>query len=248
MRHARFAVNGRIHSGISVEDDTVLLDEEGRKHDPNSVVWLPPLVPRTIIGLALNYADHAEELGFTSPEDPALFLKPHSSLVGHKGNIIAPPNIEYMHYEVELAVVIGKPGRKVKAADAMDLVMGYTIVNDVTIRDYVVNMFRPPVKAKGFDTFTPMGPYLVVDEIEDPHNVSLRAYVNGELRQEGNTSMLLRDIPALIEHITEFTTLQPNDVILTGTPKGISHIYPGDSLRLEIDGLGALENDVVADK
>lgn len=248
MRHARFAVNGRIHSGISVEDDTVLLDEEGRKHDPASVVWLPPLVPRTIIGLALNYADHAEELGFTSPEDPALFLKPHSSLLGNKGNIIAPPGIEYMHYEVELAAVIGKAGRKVKAADAMDMVMGYTIVNDVTIRDYVVNMFRPPVKAKGFDTFTPMGPYLVVDEIEDPHNVTLRAYVNGELRQEGNTSMLLRDIPALIEHITEFMTLQPNDVILTGTPKGISHIYPGDSLRLEIDGLGALENDVVADE
>lgn len=248
MRYVRFVANGRIHHGISVENDTVLLDEERRKHDPNEVAWLPPIEANKVIGLALNFADHAEELGFTDPEDPALFIKPNTSLLGNRGNVIAPPNIEYMHYEVELAVVIGKHGRKIKAADAMDLVMGYTIANDVTIRDFVVNMFRPPVKAKGFDTFTPMGPYLVVDEVDDPHNLNLRAYVNGELRQEGNTSMLLRNIPTLIEYITEFMTLEPYDVILTGTPKGISHIYPGDELRLEIDGLGALENKVVADE
>ncbi len=247
MRYVRFATNGRIHSGTSVENDTVLLDEEGRAHDPETVVWLPPFKPGKVVGLALNYADHAEELGMGTPEDPALFIKPHSSLLGNRGDIYAPPDVEYMHYEVELAAVIGKAGRKVKAADAMDMVMGYTIANDVTIRDFVVNFYRPPVKAKGFDTFTPMGPYLVVDEIDDPHNLNLRAFVNGELRQEGNTSLLVRDIPAIIEYVTEFMTLEPYDVLLTGTPKGISHIYPGDDLRLEIDGLGALENSVVAD-
>lgn len=248
MRLCRFAANGRIHSGTSVDNDEVLLDEAGRPHNPDEVVWLPPFEPNEIIGLALNFSDHARELGFTQTEDPVLFLKSHSSLIGHKSNVIAPPNIEYMHYEVELAVVIGKPGRKIKAADAMDYVLGYTIANDVTIRDYVVNMFRPPVKAKGHDTFTPMGPYLVIDEIEDPHNLNMRTYVNGELRQEGNTSHLLRDIPTLIEYISDFMTLNPYDVILTGTPEGISHIYPGDELRLEIDGLGALENTVVAEE
>jgi 5-oxopent-3-ene-1,2,5-tricarboxylate decarboxylase/2-hydroxyhepta-2,4-diene-1,7-dioate isomerase len=248
MRRCRFAANGRIHSGISVEDDTVLLDEAGRRHNPDEVMWLPPVEPGEIIGLALNFEDHAKELGFKDPEDPVLFLKSHSSLLGNKGKVIAPPNIEYMHYEVELAVVLGKPGRKIRAADALDYVLGYTIANDVTIRDYVVNMFRPPVKAKGFDTFTPMGPYLVIDEVADPHNLNLRTYVNGELRQEGNTSTLLRDIPTLIEYISEFMTLNPYDVILTGTPEGISHIYPGDELRLEIDGLGALESTVVADE
>lgn len=248
MRRARFVANGRIQHGLSVEDDTVLLDEQGRAHDPDSVAWLTPFDPGKIIGLALNYADHAEELGMGTPEDPALFFKPLSSLIGHKANIVAPPNIEYMHYEVELAVVIGKPGRRVKAADAMDMVMGYTIANDVTVRDFVTNLFRPPIKPKGFDTFGPLGPYLVVDEIDDPHNLNLRAYVNGELRQEGNTSLLIRDIPTIIEYLTEFMTLEPYDVLLTGTPKGISHIYPGDVLRLEVDGLGALENTVVADE
>lgn len=226
----------------------MLLDEQGKSYDPDSVHWLPPIDPGKVIGLALNFADHAAELELDEPEDPALFFKPVSSLLGHRGKIVAPPNIEYMHYEIELAVVIGHRARKVPAGSAMDHVLGYTIVNDVTIRDFVTNFFRPPVKAKGFDTFGPMGPYLVVDEIADPHDLNMRTYVNDELRQEGNTSLLVRDIPALIEYITEFMTLEPYDVVLTGTPKGLSHIYPGDKLRLEIDGLGILENDVVADE
>lgn len=248
MRKARFATNGRIHEGTSVEGDTILLDERGKQHDPASVVWLPPATPGKIVGLALNYADHAEELGLAEPEAPALFFKPLSSLIGHRGAVVAPPNIEYMHYEVELAVVLGHGGRKVRAGDAMDMVLGYTIMNDVTIRDFVTNMFRPPIKAKGFDTFGPMGPYLVIDEIDDPHNLELRTYVNGELRQSGNSSLMVRNVPALIEYITEFMTLDPGDMILTGTPKGLSHVYPGDVMRLEIDGLGALENPIVADE
>ena len=181
----------------------------------------------------------------SSPEEPALFFKPLSSLIGHRAPVIAPRNIEYMHYEVELAVVIGRAARRVRAADAMEHVKGYTIANDVTVRDFVHDFYRPPVKAKGFDTFGPLGPYLVVDEIDDPHKLELRAFVNGEQRQTGNTAFFVRDVPALIEYITEFMTLEEDDIVLTGTPKGISHVYPGDVMRLEVDGLGALENPIV---
>lgn len=246
MRKVRFAADGRVQDGIAIENDTVIVGSQGTAYSPDSIVWLPPVTPQKVVGLALNYADHAEELGLASPEDPALFFKPLSSLIGHRASVVAPRNVEYMHYEVELAVVIGRTARNVRAGDAMDYVLGYTIANDVTVRDFVHNFYRPPVRAKGFDTFGPMGPYLVVDEIDDPGNLELRAYVNGELRQTGNTSLLMRDIPTLIEYITEFMTLEPQDVILTGTPKGISHIYPGDVMRLEVDGLGSLENRVIS--
>ena len=148
----------------------------------------------------------------------------------------------------ELVAVIGRRARKVKAADAYDYVMGYTIGNDVTIRDFVTNFYRPPVKAKGFDTFGPVGPYIVTaDEIANPDNLNLRTYVNGVLKQQGNTRDFIYTIPVLIEYISDFMTLEPGDTIWTGTPQGISHIHPGDQLRLEIDGIGALENTVVND-
>lgn len=247
MRLARFAADGMVQHGVMADNDTVILGNHGAAYRADEVTWLPPVVPGKVVGLALNYADHASELGMSSPEEPALFFKPLSSLIGHRAPVIAPRNIEYMHYEVELAVVLGRAARRVRAGAAMDYVKGYTIANDVTIRDFVHDFYRPPVKAKGFDTFGPLGPYLVVDEISDPHNLELRAYVNGEQRQTGHTSMFIRDIPTLIEYITEFMSLEPDDIILTGTPKGISHVYPGDVMRLEVDGLGALENRIVED-
>lgn len=248
MKHARFLVQGRVHRGTVAEDGT-LLDEAGQPHAPDAVVWLPPVVPPKVIGLALNFADHAAELSLRTPEAPALFLKPRTSLTGHRSPVIAPPNIEYMHYEVELAVVVGRDGRRIAARDAYGYVKGYTIANDVTIRDFVGNLYRPPVKAKGFDTFTPVGPWMIDrDDLPDPNNVELRAYVNGELRQQGNTRDFVNDIPALIEYISDFMTLEENDLILTGTPKGLSHIYPGDLVRLEVSGIGALENPIVAER
>ena len=133
----------------------------------------------------------------------------------------------------------------VKAADAYDYVAGYTIANDLVVRDYVTNTFRPPIRGKGWDTFGPCGPYLVTkDEVTDPHNLWLRASVNGEQRQEGNTRDMIHSIPELIEYITFFMTLEPDDMLFTGTPKGISHVHPGDVMRLEIEGLEALENDI----
>jgi 5-oxopent-3-ene-1,2,5-tricarboxylate decarboxylase/2-hydroxyhepta-2,4-diene-1,7-dioate isomerase len=246
MRRVRFAVEGTIHTGEL--RDGVPYDGAGRAYPPEQVVWLPPVLPTKVVGLALNFADHAEELGMRTPEEPALFLKPLSSLVGHRAPVRAPAGVEYMHYEVELAVVIGRTCRRVRARDAYDVVRGYTIFNDVTVRDFVTNFYRPPVRAKGYDTFGPVGPCVVEGEIADPHALELRAYVNGELRQRGTTAQMLRRIPELVEFISAFMTLEPDDLILTGTPRGISHVHPGDVMRLEIEGLGALENPVVPEE
>jgi 5-oxopent-3-ene-1,2,5-tricarboxylate decarboxylase / 2-hydroxyhepta-2,4-diene-1,7-dioate isomerase len=245
MKRARFLADGRFHEGFLLGRG-VLRDEAGAEHNTDDVVFLPPVEPRTMIGLALNYADHATELSIAPPEEPALFFKPLNTLVGHRGHVVYPKGIEYMHYENELAVVIGRHSRNVPEKNALDVVQGYTIANELTIRDFVRNFYRPPVKAKGWDTFCPLGPYLVEGEVVDPHALELRTYVNGELRQQGNTRDMLHSIPELIAYITSFMTLEAGDIILTGTPKGVSHIYPGDQMRLEIDGLEALENLVVA--
>ncbi|MBA2679207.1 MAG: fumarylacetoacetate hydrolase family protein [Ktedonobacteraceae bacterium] len=245
MKRARFLVHGRYHEGNLIGPE-VLRDEAGYEHKVDDVIFLPPVQPHTMIGLALNYADHAAELAIAQPEEPALFFKPLNTLIGHRGQVIYPTGVEYMHYENELAVVIGRRCRHVNENTALDVVRGYTIANELTVRDFVHNFYRPPVKAKGWDTFCPLGPYLVEDEIEDPHALGLRTYVNGELRQQGNTKDLIRNIPELIAYITSFMTLDAGDIILTGTPKGVSHIYPNDQMRLEIDRLEALENSVVA--
>ncbi|HEX7102222.1 MAG TPA: fumarylacetoacetate hydrolase family protein [Nitrolancea sp.] len=246
MRIARFVANGRIHEGEVLEDRVV--DEAGRGHPQSEITWLPPVTPTKVVGLVLNYADHAKELGLDAPTDPVLFFKPLTSLIGHGAQIIRPAGAEQLHYEVELGVVIGKHCRKVKAANAFDVIRGYTVGNDVTARDYITNYFRPPVKAKGYDTFGPLGPWVVVDEDIDPDNVELRAYVNGELRQQGHTSNLIHKVGPIIEYISEFMTLEPNDVILTGTPEGISYVQPGDVLRVEAVGIGALENTVAGEE
>lgn len=224
-----------------------VLDEGGRAYRPAEVTWLPPVVPSKVVGFALTYADHAKELGIPPPDQLAVFFKPLSSLVGHQVPVIHPARVSYMHYEAELAVVVGRRCRKVREADAYEVIRGYTIANDVTVRDFIGNFYRPPVKAKGWDTFGPLGPSLVEEEIENPHQLELRAFVNGELRQRGTTADLAYSIPQLIAFLTEFMTLEAGDVILTGTPKGISRVVPGDTMRIEVDGLGALENPIVAE-
>lgn len=245
MRSARFIADGVVHRGRL--DGDVLVDEHGRRHRGDAVTWLPPVAPSKIIGFALTYRDHAAELGVEAPPDPAVFFKPPSGLVGHLAPVVYPAGVDYLHYETELAVVIGRRCRRVRPADAPSVVRGYTIANDVTVRDFIGNFYRPPVKAKGWDTFCPLGPTLVEDEVADPHRLGLRAYVNGELRQTGTTADLAMTVWELIAFLSEFMTLEADDVILTGTPRGISHVRPGDRMRLEVDGLGALENPVVAD-
>jgi 5-oxopent-3-ene-1,2,5-tricarboxylate decarboxylase / 2-hydroxyhepta-2,4-diene-1,7-dioate isomerase len=211
-------------------------------------MFLPPVCPTKMIGLVLNYADHANELGLATQEDPVLFIKPNNTLIGHQGSIVYPTGAKYVHYEGELAVIISKQARNVKAGESSSFIKGYTVANEVTVRDYITNTFRPPVKAKGFDTFCPLGPYYVTqDEIPDASNLSLMTTVNGEIRQDGNTRNLIHPIPKLLEFITSFMTLEENDVILTGTPKGISPVAPGDRIDITIEKIGTLSNDVVAE-
>ncbi len=247
MKLARFEVQGQVLSG-HLRADGRLEAATGETYAQEAVRWLPPVTGAKAIGLALNYREHAAELQMETPPEPALFFKPPSSLVGHGAPVVAPAGIEYMHYEVELVVVIGQRCRRVRPEQAERVIAGYTIGNDITVRDFVHNFYRPPVRAKGYDTFGPLGPYLVsADEVADPTNLNLRTFVNGELRQQGNTRDLLRPVPELIAYITHFMTLEPGDTIWTGTPSGLSHVYPGDVMRLEIDGLGVLENPIVAE-
>lgn len=247
MKIARFASDGRVFEGIVRPDGQLEVRGTG-VFSPDRVIWLPPVVSSKAIGLALNYAEHAAEMDMQAPEDPALFFKPPSAFVGHRAQVVYPRGIDYMHYEVELVVVIGTRCRRVPAERAHEMIGGYTIGNDVTVRDFVKNFYRPPVRAKGYDTFGPIGPWIVTpDELSDATNIGLRARVNGELRQEGNTCQLMRSIPELIEFVSMFMTLEAGDTIWTGTPKGISHVYPGDTMSLEIDGIGVLENQVVAE-
>lgn len=248
MKRARFCAGGVCHEGV-LGPEGQLLDESGRPHHPDSVVWLPPVQPGKVIGLVLNFAEHAAELGLAQPEEPVLFLKPPNSWIGHRGQVVYPSGAQYLHYEIELGLVIGRRARKVRREEALAYIKGYTIANDVTVRDYITNYFRPPVKAKGWDTFGPIGPYLVDrDDLPDPDAVEMRVYVNGELRQRGNTREMIRSCAELVAYISRFMTLEENDIILTGTPKGLSHVHPGDVMRLEIDGIGALENPVVAEE
>src|SRR5690606_18656017 len=225
------------------------LSAAGRIAEEAAVTWLPPVEPRTILALALNYRDHAAELDLAEPEQPALFPKFRNALLGHGGKIVRPAGIEYMHYETELAVVIGRPARGVSEADALAHVKGYTIANDLVVRDFVIDHFRPPVKPKNFDTFLPLGPLLTpASLVPDPQALALRTYVNDELRQEGHTSAMLRGVAELIAYVSEFMTLQEDDVLLTGTPKGISHVVAGDVIRCEVGDFMPLVNAVVAEE
>ena len=244
LKLARWAANGQIHSGTF--HDGLLKSSDGTEHNPETVVWLPPNEPKKVIGIALNFADHAKELNLAKPELPAIFLKPHTSLVGHKANVLMPPKTEYMHYEAELVAIIGTRCRNLKAKYAMNVISGFTIGNDVTIRDHIGPYFRPPLIGKGWDTFGPVGPWIVTaDHFTRTDNISLKTYVNGELRQSGTTSDLIYSIAEMIEYCSMIMTLEEGDQIWTGTPAGLSHVYPGDVMRVEIEGIGALENTVV---
>jgi 5-oxopent-3-ene-1,2,5-tricarboxylate decarboxylase / 2-hydroxyhepta-2,4-diene-1,7-dioate isomerase len=247
LRLAKFLHSGKFLEGN--DEKGQLVDSSGKFYSYDQITWLPPANPSKIVGFVLNYRDHANELGLNVSEDPVIFLKPPSSLIGNQGKIIYPDGAKYMHYEGELCVVMGWAAHKVKAGRSLDYVKGFTIANDVTVRDFVTNTFRPPVKAKGFDTFCPAGPYLVTpDEAGDVSNLKIRTLVNGQLRQQGTTADLVHSVPEMIEYLSDFMTLFPDDMILTGTPKGISPIHPGDRIEIEIENLGKLENTVVAEE
>jgi 5-oxopent-3-ene-1,2,5-tricarboxylate decarboxylase / 2-hydroxyhepta-2,4-diene-1,7-dioate isomerase len=247
MKRARVIYQGRAQD--AVESDDMLLLQSGERVGLQAVQWLPPLAPvreaRTILCLGLNYADHAKELAFKPPSEPLAFLKGQSSLIGHREKTQRPSDVQFMHYECELAVVIGRAAKNVKAADAYDVVQGYTVANDYAIRDYLENWYRPNLRVKGRPTCTPLGPWLVdVQDIADPMNLALQTRVNGHITQSGNTRDMIFGIPALIEYFSSFMSLRPGDLILTGTPDGVVDCKPGDQIECEIQGIGTLYNSI----
>jgi 2-keto-4-pentenoate hydratase/2-oxohepta-3-ene-1,7-dioic acid hydratase in catechol pathway len=222
--------------------------------------WLPPLVPRkNVLCVGRNYAEHIAEgdraqnqsVGVT--EHPVFFTKPPTSVIGHGGEVLVFPSVSTaMDYEVELAVVIGAPGRNIAPGDAMDHVFGYTILNDVTARDVQRRHGGQYFKGKGFDASCPIGPWIVTaDEIADPHDLSIGLAVNGETRQDGTTRDMIFDIPTLIASLSAGMTLEPGDIIATGTPSGVGYameppcfLKAGDRVVCTVGGIGTLENTV----
>jgi 5-oxopent-3-ene-1,2,5-tricarboxylate decarboxylase / 2-hydroxyhepta-2,4-diene-1,7-dioate isomerase len=246
MKHARVAYDGAIH--CATEDGDALRLADGRRIGFDEVAWLPPIEPHTIFAVGLNYADHAKELAFKAPEAPLVFLKGRSSVIGHRGHTRRPADATYMHYECELAVIIGRHGCEIPEASAYDYVAGYTVGNDYAIRDYLENYYRPNLRVKSRDGCTPLGPWLVdAADISDPMKLRLTTHVNAELTQEGSTRDMIFSVPFLISYLSQMMTLAPGDVILTGTPEGLRDVRPGDEVATEIEGVGRLVNTIVGD-
>ncbi|WP_315906651.1 fumarylacetoacetate hydrolase family protein [Priestia koreensis] len=246
MKKARVAYNGTIHNAVGVEAGLQL--PSGQIVEENDVIFLPPVQPKTVFALGLNYADHAKELSFNAPTEPLVFLKGPNTFVGHRSKTVRPLDATNMHYECELAVVIGRSGKHIKKEEAYDYVAGYTVANDYAVRDYLENYYRPNLKVKNRDTCTPIGPWLVdASDVGDPMNLSLRTFVNGNVTQEGNTQDMIFDIPTLIEYLSSFMTLNEHDIILTGTPEGLVDTKVGDEVTVEIEGIGRLTNWIVSE-
>jgi 5-oxopent-3-ene-1,2,5-tricarboxylate decarboxylase/2-hydroxyhepta-2,4-diene-1,7-dioate isomerase len=250
MKTARVAYAGAIHEAHPHPEGLQLAD--GRVLGEADVVWLPPFEVGTIIALGLNYADHvkelARELTVTSRDEPLVFLKTAGAVIGHRGVTRRPADATFMHYECELAVVIGRTARRVRREDALRHVAGYTVCNDYAVRDYLENWYRPNLRVKNRDGGTVLGPWFVdAADVPDPHRLTLRTTVNGRVTQQGSTADMVNDIPALIEYLSGFMTLQAGDVILTGTPDGVVNVDVGDEVVTEIDGIGRLSNTLVGD-
>lgn len=246
MKHGRISYNGAVHQ--VTEDSGRVRLADGRLLQEGDFQWLPPVEVGTVFALGLNYADHAKELAFKAPEVPLVFLKGPNTITGHKGQTRRPADATYMHYECELAVVIGKTGKNVKKAEAMAMVAGYTVANDYAIRDYLENYYRPNLRVKNRDACTPLGPWLVdAADVPNPMALKLTTRVNGKTTQEGTTADMIFDIPTLIEYLSSFMTLNPGDVILTGTPEGLADVKPGDVIETEVEDVCCLVNSIVDD-
>jgi 2-keto-4-pentenoate hydratase/2-oxohepta-3-ene-1,7-dioic acid hydratase in catechol pathway len=208
----------------------------------SQVTLLAPCQPSKIAAVGRNYAAHAAEFGSDVPSEPLIFLKPASAVIGPGAPIVYPRHLsQHVDYEAEVAAVIGRTARNVRREEAGRYVLGLTCGNDVTARDL---QRRDPqwARAKGFDTFCPLGPWIVPGL--DIGDLAIRSRVNGKLRQDARTSQMIFDLPALIEYITAFMTLEPGDVILTGTPAGVGPLEPGDRVEVEVEGIGVLWNEV----
>lgn len=226
----------------------------GIRHDPRTVTLLAPVpTPGKVLGVGRNYGAHAAEGGLAAQEKPRIFVKLSSAVIGTGAPIAKPAGVTKLDYETELAVVIGRRARAVRESEALAYVAGYTILNDVSARELQFDVSPPQTSfAKSMDGFCPMGPCLATpDEFADPADIHLRGWVNGELVQDGRTHDLIFPVPLLIAYLSSYLTLEPGDIIATGTPAGVGafrkpprYLAPGDVVRMEIEGIGVLENRV----
>ena len=253
MRHARIIFDGReLDIDIDANDRITTSDGQSLDVDLDSeeITWLPPVKePGTIFALGLNYADHATELAFEPPKEPLVFIKHANTLTGHKQVSYRPDNIDFQHYECELVAVIGKAGKNIKREDAMDYVAGYTVCNDFAIRDYLENYYRPNLRVKSRDSLLPMGPWIVDrEDVADVNNLRLTTEVNGKITQDGSTKDMIFDIPFLVEYLSKIMTLNPGDMIATGTPHGVVDMQPGDTVVCTIENICSLETRIVSEQ
>lgn len=216
----------------------------GAAHSLSSTQLLVPTVPTKIVCVGRNYRDHAKELNNPVPAEPLIFLKPPSSLIASGEAIVYPELSESVHHEAELGVVISKLARNVRADDAWQYALGFTCVNDVTARD-LQKKDGQWTRGKGFDTFCPCGPHIVRREDVDFDSLRVKAVVDGEVRQDGPVRDMIFSVPTVIAYVTQFMTLEPGDLIATGTPAGVGPLLPGQTVSIEIEGVGVLRNRVV---
>ncbi|MFD7440587.1 fumarylacetoacetate hydrolase family protein [Streptomyces sp. NPDC059909] len=261
MRIARFSIDGNVAFGAVEDDGTgdpggLVLDIikgipyadfelSGTKVPLSKVRLLPPVLPNKVVAIGRNYAEHAAELGNEVPDVPVAFFKPTTSVIGSGDAIEYPSFSNELHHEAELAVVIGRLCREVPRERVKDVIFGYTCANDVTARD-AQKREKQWARAKGFDTSCPLGPWVETGiELAAAHDLTIQCTVNGEQRQLGRTSDMIRSIEDLVVHITEAMTLLPGDVILTGTPAGVGPLNVGDEVAVTIEGIGTLTNKVI---
>ncbi|GAA1561272.1 fumarylacetoacetate hydrolase family protein [Kribbella lupini] len=259
MRIARFSVDDEPKYGLVETDDpeglvgtVAVLDSDplyrpvqltGEVLQLADVRLLAPVIPRSkVVCVGRNYADHAAELGNDVPAEPMIFLKPNTSVIGPRDGIVYPEQTNNLHFEGELAIVIGRICRDLPRERAEEVIFGYTIANDVTARD-LQKSDGQWARAKGYDTFCPLGPWIQTDL--DVSDVRVSTELNGEPKQDGRTSQFIFDIPEVLAYITSFTTLLPGDVVLTGTPAGVGPMLPGDEVAVSVEGLGTLTNKVI---
>ena len=250
-RIVRFAHEGSPRYGVLEGEEVAVIEPHpfaahgptGERVPLEGLTLLAPVIPSKIVCVGKNYADHAAEMDSDVPAEPLLFLKPSSSVIGPNEPIRLPTDrSSEVHHEAELAVVIGALLQRVTPEEAATGILGFTCANDVTARD-LQRTEGQWFRAKGFDSFCPLGPAISTDL--DPRDLGIRCLVDGEVRQDGTTADLVHDVATLVAEISQVTTLLPSDVVLTGTPAGVGPLRPGETVRVEIDGIGALTNPVV---
>lgn len=246
MKHVRLVHAGREQWGVVADDGATVRLASGKAVAWDEATLLPPVTPGArIFALGLNYADHSAELGFKAPDKPLVFLKGANTLVAHGGTSYRPRDAHQMHPECELVAIIGQTARNVAEADALSCVGGYTIACDYAVREYLENYYRPNLRVKNRDALTPLGPWVVdAADIADPQALKLSTTINGVEVQTSSTAAMVFPIARLIAYLSEMLTLEPGDMILTGTPHGVAFVDEGDEVVCEIEAVGRLVNRV----